>query len=91
MNFRNLKLSAAEVDEQSVLDPGCAQVTQNLGDMLIRQRFACLDLDYQPAVDEKIGKVVAKMVPSSSQAPAADAVEAQSLSSLRSRCNRPFS
>lgn len=55
--FPDLVLCRSEVDEQTVFDARCSEITQDLGDVLVAQITACLHFHNQPAVDETIGLI----------------------------------
>src|SRR5690606_4767384 len=56
--FPDLQLWCTEVDQQAVLDSTRTQIAEQLGDMIVRQGLAGLELHHQDTFHEKVGQVV---------------------------------
>jgi hypothetical protein len=61
--FLNLEFVAAEIDQQSVIDPGGLKITQDLRDVLLRRGPARLQLHDQTALHQQIGEILANQSP----------------------------
>lgn len=56
----NVQLGRTEVDQQASLHSGRAQVTEQLGDMLVEHSPASFDLNYQATFDEQVCVIVSE-------------------------------